>query len=158
MTAPLDPEALVIKELARQASAMAGGQKCLAPLIRQQRVSDLGNDAKPDVVRVNEAALFDRLTASRPGGMHFARYLAANVNCTLIPLPGAELSQSVWGQFLGALLQEVGELSAGLGMDLSDDNDVSPAEAEKRVIDAEQMVAAAVRIHEALKRRAGGLF
>lgn len=158
MTARHDSEALVAKELTRQATDMAGGQKVLAPVIRQQRVSDLGNDQRPDIVRITEAALFDRLTRGKPGGAHFARYLADNIGCALIPLPASDMPQTIWGQYLGLLLQEVGELSAGLGMDLADDNDVSPAEARKRVADAEQMVNAAVQIHEALKRRAEGQF
>lgn len=149
----------IVKELTRQAAELAGGQKQLGALIRQPRVSELGSDRHPDkILRITEAALFDRLTHGKPGGAHFARYLADNIGCALIPLPSPDLPQTIWGQFIGQVLQEVGELSAGLGMDLADDNDVSPAEAKKRVADAEQMVAAAVQIHEALKRRAEGLF
>lgn len=149
----LDHETLVVKSVTARAVAAAGGTKMLSPLIRQQRLSDLQNRNAPDIVRLTEAALLDELSPAWP---HFAHYLADRAGCALIALPAPYLPETIWGQFIGLLLAEVGALSAGLGADLADDNDVSPKEAAERLAGAEAMVNAAVQVHEALKRRAEG--
>lgn len=153
-----DAEALVVKELTRQATATAGGQKLLAPLIRQQRVSDLGNDQKVDVVRITEAALFDRLTHGKPGGAHFARFLADNVGCALIALPAVGQPETLWSQQVGSVLKEVGDIVTGVGFALQDNNDVDPAEAKALLPEIEEAVNKVVQLREMLKRRAEGMF
>lgn len=161
MTAPIDSDALVVKALTRKAVAAAGGTKMAEPLIRQQRLSDLQNVNEPDIVRLTEAAALDELSPAWP---HFAHYLAARAGCALVKLPAAAAVDSIWSQRIGTLLKEVGDMASGLGGALAHDsgegdrNDVAPGEALQLIADADEMLAAAVEIREALVRRAEGRF
>lgn len=70
-----------------------------------------------------------------------------------LPEPGAPPTQ--WSGFMARLGKEAGELINGICTDLTDDNDVTPAEARKRLDDAADLVRVAVELEAALKARAG---
>lgn len=154
-----DHDALALKVVTRKATQAAGGTKVLAQFgTRQQRLSDCGCPNTADFLRVDEVAAIEDLSVGRPGWPHFTRHLAARQGFALVQLPSPDLPDTQWSQRCATLLREVGETVAGIGEALADDLDVSPEEAKVQLVEVDEMVAAAVELQAALRRRADGLY
>jgi hypothetical protein len=121
----------------------------------QGRLCDYGRpnvDVFPplDVIDALEAR-----TEGTPGWPHVTRALCRRRGGAFVALPAARGRLGTrWSRFVADLGKEAGELISGICRDLDDDNDVSPAEARRRLKDAADLVRVAVELEAALKARA----
>ncbi len=98
--------------------------------------------------------LLEAVTHGQTGHPIMTRHLAKRQGYALVPLPGALPGDGEWNRHIAHLSEQASGVIAGLSMDLADDQDVSPAEARKRLSDADQLVQVAVEIQAALKAKA----
>ena len=148
---------LELKVATRALIAAAGGtdgagETCRA---RQQRMSDCQNRCTADFLRIDEVAALEDVT-SGPDWPQVTRALAQRQGFVLLQLPSPGAPQTVFSALIGRLAKEGGELMAGVCQDLSDDNDVSPEEARRRLPDADDLVRVVVELRAALRARAEG--
>lgn len=94
-------------------------------------------------------------TVGLPGWPHVTRWLCRRRGGIFLLLPAAVRGLGKWSGFVARLGQEAGDLIAGICTDLSDDNELSPAEARRRLKDAADLVRVAVELEAALRARAG---
>ena len=145
-------------------SAAGGGMAAAAALeesghghVRQQRMSDAGLPNVGVFLRIDEVADLEDVTLGLPGHPHVTRALAKRQGYELVPLPSAA-GDTVWSQRAAKLLREAGDVTGKIGTALESDNDVDPEEAKGLLQDADELVAIAVEIREAVRRRAEGQF
>jgi hypothetical protein len=121
----------------------------------QSRISAYGGRNTPWFPPVDVVVKLEGITHGQPGHPHVTRWLAreAGFGLVCLPMPGAAPTQ--WSGFIARLGKDAGELISGICTDLTDDNDVIPAEARQRLGDAADLVRIAVELEAALKARAG---
>lgn len=141
------------KKLARRLVEAVGGVEAAASFCRvgKSQLSDFGNEnllsfMPADVIDDLEALVADPL---------YTRWQARERGFAMVPLPDPHAPATRWSRFVAALGKEGGDLIAGICTDLDDDNDVTPAEARRRLGDAGELVRVAVELEAALKARAG---
>lgn len=134
-----------------------GKQQAVAELVgrSQSVVSDWGRTNTAPFIPLDAIDALEARTAGYPGWPHVTRWLCRRRGGEFLPLPKLEQS-GCWGRMTATLAKEAGEVTSGLCADLADDNDVSPAEARRRLKDADELVRIAVELRSALKARAAG--
>lgn len=135
-----------------------GKQQSVAELVgrSQSRVSDWGRNNTPDFIPLDAIDAIEARTEGLPGWPHLTSWLCRRRGGIFLRLPSLSAS-GCWGRMTARLAKEAGAVTSGLCADLADDNDVSPAEARKRLKDAGELVRIAVELEAALKARAGDL-
>src|SRR5206468_710369 len=89
-------------------------------------------------------------THGTEGWPHVTRWLCRRRGGIFLPLPKVRGAAARWGRLVAALGKDAGNLINGICTDLDDDNDVSPAEAAKRLKGAGELVRVAVEVEAAL--------
>ncbi|MGE0178960.1 MAG: phage regulatory CII family protein [Sphingomonas sp.] len=150
-TLALGPAALALKHAARALVGAAGGVEAAARYCRagKSQLSDYGHRHVAAFMPIDVVADLEAIAPP-----HVTRMLAREAGYVLIALPAADLPETAWSQHGATLLREVGDCAAGLGEALASGNDVDAAEAARLLIEADQMIDAAVGFREALKARA----
>jgi hypothetical protein len=133
-----------------------GKQQDAAKLVgrAQSRVSDWGGKNTPDFIPLDAIDALEARTVGLPGWPHVTEWLCRRRGGIFLRLPSLGAG-GCWGRMTATLAKEAGDLTSGLCADLADDNDVSPAEARRRLKDAAELVRIAVELEAALKARAG---
>lgn len=154
------PERQTVKLLSKRLVSAAGGVEAasMATTRSPSQLCAYGLPNAPEFMPVDVAADLEAVTVGQPGHPLLTRHLAKLAGYCLIKRPDAWLSETVWSQRAARLLKEGGDIIAGLGRALETDNDVSPAEAEALVPDADELVTIALEIQAALRDRAAGKF
>ena len=109
---------------------------------------------RPDSMPVNVVQQLEDVTHGHHGHPVMTRHLALASGYALVRLPDPMAPPTCWSQFVSILAKEGGDIMSGICMDLADDNDVSPHEAQKRLTDADELLDIAVQIRNALRERA----
>lgn len=154
-SATLSPRQQALKREAKGLVEAVGGVEAAAGYCRagKSQLSDYGNrnvaSFMPADVILDLEALTEPLVT---------RLLARSAGFALVRLPSPDLADTIWSQRAAKLLKEGGDIVAGLGAALESGNEVEPAEAKDLLADAHELVAIAVEIEAALKRRAEGMF
>jgi hypothetical protein len=120
----------------------------------QSRFCAYGLPNTDDFMPIDDVHALEARTHGAPGHPHVTRWLAREAGYELVPRPCAAQPETVWSAFVARLSREAGELMAGVCEDLATENDVSPAEAKRRLPDAADLVRVAVELEHALKQRA----
>lgn len=120
----------------------------------QSQLSAYGGPNTPAFAPIDTVRALEACTHGQPGHPLVTRWLAREAGYGLVRLPDASAAPTQWSAFVAALAKEGGELMAGICDDLTSGNDVSPAEAKRRLDDAADLVRVAVEIEAALKARA----
>jgi len=121
----------------------------------QSRISAYGGRNTPWFAPIDVVVKLEGVTHGAPGHPHVTRWLAREAGYALVKLPEPGAAPARWSGFMARLGKEAGELINGICTDLTDDNDVIPAEAKRRLGDAADLVRVAVELEAALKARAG---
>lgn len=134
-----------------------GGQEAAAAATgrSQSQLCNYGLPNTADFMPVDAVLTLESATHGSPGHPQISRYLAREAGYALVPLPGAGARETEWSDYSARLLKEAGELLAGLGAALADDNEVRAREARALLPDAADLVRAAAELEAALKARAG---
>jgi hypothetical protein len=120
----------------------------------QSRISAYGHRNTTDFPPLDVVDALEERTHGLPGHPHVTRWLARRRGCELVRLPDPAMPETVWSSMVSRLAKEAGELMSGVCHDLGSENDISPAEARGRLVDAADLVRVAVEIEAALKQRA----
>lgn len=154
-TATLTARQKFLCECARTLIEGVGGVEAAAGFCRagKSQLSDYQNKNKLAFIPIDVIADLEQLTDPV-----VTRQLASQAGYALVKLPSPQASETVWGQRIAKLMKEGGDIMCGLGKALEDNNDVDPDEAKALLTDADELVAIAVEIQSALKRRAEGLY
>lgn len=122
----------------------------------QSRICTYGHIHTEDYPPLDVIDTLEARTVGTPGHPHVTRWLARRRGCELVRLPDVSLVPhgTSWSMLISLLSKEAGDLISGIAHDLSDNNDVDPPEARKRLRDAAELVRVAVQLEHALKQRA----
>lgn len=155
----LEPRWQSLKQATNALIRAAGGQEAAAAETgkSQAQVNRYQNVNTEDFATVQVVAKLEAVTQGMPGAPHVTRWLARELGFALVPLPVVS-DATVWGRRTGMLMQEAGDIINGIGRAIEGDNDVDPDEAKALIADADELVAIACEIANALKRRAEGKF
>jgi hypothetical protein len=150
------PHDLVLKLATEELIAALGGTSSqpAREITYQQRLSDCQGRNTDAFLRIDEVGRAEDLTVGQPGWPHVTSALCRRQGGVFLRLPDAGAPPSQWSGFVAQLGKEAGELINGICTDLSNDNDVTPEEARKRLADAADLVRVAVNLEAALKARA----
>ncbi|HWT12269.1 MAG TPA: hypothetical protein VN231_05920 [Allosphingosinicella sp.] len=140
------------KVKARELVKRVGGLEDAADYCRLGK-SQLSDCCNPNVVAFLPSDAVEDLEAVA-GEPVMTRMQAREAGFGLVRLPDPGAAPTVWSGFIARLGREAGELIEGICTDLTDDNDVTPAEAGRRLADAADLVRVAVELEAALKTRA----
>jgi hypothetical protein len=145
------------KEAFQQLVGAYGGQVAAEALVgkSQARLSAYGGKNTPYFPPLDVIDALEARTEGLPGWPHITRWFCRRRGGLFLPLPGVGRTLGRWSVFIARLGREAGELISGICTDLSDDNELSPAEARRRLKDAAELVRVAVELEHALKARAG---
>jgi hypothetical protein len=119
----------------------------------QPRICDYG---RPNVAAYAPLDVIDTLEArthGTEGWPHVTRWFCRRRGGIFMPLPEARVTGIRWTLLIAELGKEAGQLTHGVCSDL-EDNEISPAEARRRLKDAGDLVRVAVELEAALKARA----
>lgn len=136
-----------------------GGQEAAAAETgkSQSQINRYQNVNSEDFAPVHVIAALERATQGLTGAPHVTRWMARDLGFALVKLPGVD-DATVWGRRGGQLMKEAGDIINGIGRAIEGDGDVDPGEAKAMLADADELVAIACEIREALARRARGAF
>lgn len=128
-----------LKAATKRLMQACGGQEGAAATIgeakgvnvRQQRLSDCGNDKKPDFLRVDEVAILED-SAERDGAWpHVTRVLAARCGFILVPRPVVIASKADWLQGSAGVSKEASDVQTAIADAFADDGEVDGDEADR---------------------------
>lgn len=138
------------RDLVRAVGGTDGaGETCGA---RQQRMSDCGNRHTADFLRLDEVAKLEDVAPAPLVTLTLAR----RQGFELVPARSRAVPERLWGQYVARLMKEAGDVMSGLGKALESGDDVDQAEAGGLLAEVDELVALAVEMREALRRRAEG--
>jgi hypothetical protein len=139
----------------RELVATYGGQVPASALTGrgQSRICDYGSPGTPDFPPIDVVDALEDRTVDLPGWPQVTDWLCRRRGGTFLRLPQLRTS-GCWGRLAAKLAKSAGDVTSGVCTDLADDNDVSPAEARRRLAGAEEMVRIAVELRAALQARA----
>jgi hypothetical protein len=121
----------------------------------QSRVCSYGLPNTADFMPIDVVHALEASTHGTAGHPHVTRWLAREAGFELVPLPSAEAPAEQWNSYVAKLGRDAGCMIEGICTDLGADNDVTPADARRRLPDADDLVRVAVELRAALLARAG---
>ena len=122
----------------RLVKACAGGEGAAATIeaasgarVRQQRISDCGNENQPDFLRLNEVGYLEDKAERDSAWPHVTRALATRQGYLLIARPPVVASKSDWLKASAAASKEASDVQTAIADSLADDGEISTAEADR---------------------------
>lgn len=121
----------------------------------QSRICAYAHRNMADFAPIDVVACLEQRTHGTHGHPHVTRWLARQAGFGLVKLPDPAgiPTDTKWGLLASRLAKESGDVTSGICADLSDDNDIAPAEARARLNDAAELVRVAVELEHSLKMR-----
>jgi hypothetical protein len=155
-TLTLPPDLQAGKAATKALVRAYGGQEAAAAARgkSQSRLCAYGLPNTDDFIPIDDVHALEACTHGAAGHPHVTRWLAREAGYELVRRPCPNAPETVWSGFVARLSREAGELMGGVCEDLSGDNDLTPAEAARRLPDAADLVRVAVELEAALKARA----
>jgi len=146
-----------LKRATKELIRAFGGQEAAAAETgrSQSRLAAYGLPNTADFAPIDVIDAIEDMTHGAPGWPHVTLAMCRRRGGMFVKLPDPASPPTQWSGYVGRLGREAGALIDGICTDLSDDNDVKPDEAAKRLTAAVDLVRVAVELEAALKARAG---